>query len=128
MTDKWQWRVLIVVNHPTFRETIRFVLTTDPRFIIVAETDSGEKALVITQQTTVDLAFIDIHLPGINGLATATALRAAQPQITILLLSGEWSPAYERQAKTAGIHARLAKQTFSLADVYRVLDQPSPKL
>lgn len=121
MMDKWPWRVLIVISQPTFRETVRFVLTADPRFIIIAEIDSGEKAVLVIQQTTVDLIFIDIHLPGMNGLATAAALQVTHPQSIILLLSGEWSPAYERQAKIAGVRARLAKQTFSLADVYRAL-------
>ncbi len=124
MTDNRQWRVLIVVNNPTFRETVRFVLTTDPRFIIVAETDSGEKAIVVTQQKAVDLVLIDIHLPGVNGLKTAATLQTIHPQSIILLLSGEWSSAYERQAKIAGVRARLAKQTFSLTEVYRALEQP----
>jgi len=122
MTDNWQWRVLIVVNNPTFRETVRFVLTTDPRFIIVAETDSGEKAIVAAQQKIVDLVLVDIHLSDMNGFATAAALRGIHPKIIVLLLSGEWSAAYERRAKTVGIRARLAKQTFSLVEVYRALE------
>ena len=121
MTGEGRWRVLIVVKHPLFRETVRYVLTTDPHFSVVAEVGSGEEAVAITRQIELDLALIEMRLPEMNGLATAAAIKANQPRIIILILSGEWSPAYERRARAIGVRARLAKQNFSLSELYRAL-------
>lgn len=119
--DSKQWHVLIVDDYPAFRETVRYVLDDDPCFIVVAEASSGEEAVEVARQCEPDLVLMDLRLPGMNGLAAATAIKSRLPQVTILILSGDWSAAYERKAKTAGVSARLAKQRFSLGEIYRVL-------
>lgn len=121
MTGKWQWRVLIVVNQPIFRATVHHVLAADARFMVVAEAGSGEEAVAIVQQVALDLILIDLRLPGMNGLAAAATIKAGCPQLIILILSGDWSPRYERQAKAVGVRARLAKQNLCLDQIYRVL-------
>ena len=118
---QWQRRVLIVINHPIFRETVRYLLATDAHFVVVAEANSGEQAVVLAQRLELDLVIMDMRLPGMNGFATAAMIKAHHPQIIILLLSGDWSPAYERKAKAVGVRARLAKQNLSLNHIYRVL-------
>src|SRR4029077_12163737 len=100
MTGEYCWRVLVVDDHAIFRETVRQVLATDAQFVVVAEAGSGEEAVAMAQQMSLDLVLMDMRLPGINGLAAAAAIKAGQPQVIILMLSGDWSPAYERKAKT----------------------------
>ncbi len=122
MTGKWRWRVLLVNNHAIFRETMRYVLAGDSQFEVMAEAGDGEQAVALARQIELDLVLMDMRLPGINGLAAAKAIKACQPQVTILMLSGDWSPAYERKARAAGVQARLAKQNFSLNEIHRALD------
>jgi pilus assembly protein CpaE len=122
MTGRRQWRVLIVDDFAIFRETIKAVLALDPRFNVVAEAGQGEEAVRLAQQALIDLVLMDLHLPGINGLAATEAIKTRYPQITILILSNDWSPAYERRAKAVGVRARLAKQTLSLQALHRALD------
>lgn len=121
MTSEWQWRVLIVVSQRIFRETVRYVLAADSGFKVVAEASSGEEAIAIAQQIALDLILMDLRLPGMNGLAAAAMIKANRPQLIILILSGDWSPAYERRAKAVGVRARLAKQSLCLDEIYRVL-------
>lgn len=116
-----QWRVLVVDDHPVFRETVRTVLAADAQFVVVAEAGSGEEAVTLTRQVEVDLVLMDMRLPGMSGLAAAAVIKANQPQIIILMLSGDWSPAYERRAKAVGVQARLAKQSFSLSELCHAL-------
>jgi DNA-binding NarL/FixJ family response regulator len=104
-----------------FRETVRQVLAADSRFVVVAEAGSGEEAVALARQISVDLVLMDMRLPGMNGLIAAKAIKTSQSRATILMLSGDWSPAYERKARAVGVRARLAKQSFSLGEVYRVL-------
>ena len=124
MTGGKQWRVLIVDDFVPFRETIKAVLALDPRFDVVAEAGQGEEAIRLTQQEFIDLVLMDMHLPGINGLAATEAIKARHPQVTILILSNDWSPAYERRARAVGAQARLAKQTLSLETLRRALKLP----
>lgn len=124
MAGKQHWRVLVVDDYPAFRETVGRVLEADPRFTIVAEAASGEEAVALAGQMPLDLVLVDLHLPGMNGLATAAAIKASQAEVVVLLLSGDWSPAYERRARAVGVWARLAKQRFSLSEMCRVLDRP----
>ncbi|MBI1882299.1 MAG: response regulator transcription factor [Chloroflexi bacterium] len=125
MAGKGQWRVLVVDDHAIFRETVRQVLAADSQFVVVAEAGSGEEAVALARQISVDLVLMDMRLPGMNGLSAAGVIKASQPWATILMLSGDWSPAYERKARAAGIHARLAKQSFSLSEIHRVLGSVS---
>lgn len=122
MSEGRSQRVLVVIQNSVFRETVCYLLAADARFMIAAQAESGEAALALKEGLEIDLALVDIHLPGMGGFATATALKMTDPHLIILILSGEWSSAYERKAKAAGITARLAKQTFSLSELYRVLD------
>lgn len=121
MTVGEQWRVMIVDDYEAMRETIRQVLAADPRFAIVAEAGSGEEAIQLTHQMPLDLVLLDMRLPGINGLIAAEAIKIAQPRTVILILSSDWSPAYERRARAVGVQARLAKQSLSLSEIYRAL-------
>ncbi|MCB0191805.1 MAG: response regulator transcription factor [Anaerolineae bacterium] len=116
------WRVLIVDDHPGFRESVRFVLADDPQFHIVAEAVSGEEGIALAQQHQPDLVLMDLRLPGINGLAAAATIKSIQPEIIIMMLSSDWSEAHDRRAKASGIHARIAKQQFNLMEIYRQLN------
>ncbi|HXV43303.1 MAG TPA: response regulator transcription factor [Anaerolineae bacterium] len=122
MAGEWQWRVLMVDDHAPFRETVRHVLAADSQFVVVAEVGSGEEAIVLAQRVGPNLVLMDLRLPGMNGLAAAAMIKASQPQVIILMLSGDWSPAYERRARAVGVRARLAKQNFSLGELCRLLD------
>ncbi len=121
MVGKWRWRVLLVDDHTIFRETVRYVLAGDSQFEVMAEAGDGEQAVALARQIELDLVLMDMRLPGINGLSAAKAIKACQPQVTILMLSGDWSPAYERRARAVGVQARLAKQNFSLNEIHRAL-------
>jgi DNA-binding NarL/FixJ family response regulator len=122
MAGEWQWRVLVVDDHAPFRETVRHVLAADSQFVVVAEAGSGEEAIAQVQRVGPNLVLMDLRLPGMNGLAAAAMIKASQPQVIILMLSGDWSPAYERRARAVGVRARLAKQNFSLGELWRLLD------
>jgi DNA-binding NarL/FixJ family response regulator len=122
MAGEYRWRVLVVDDHAVFRETVRQVLASDAHFVVVAEAGSGEEAVALAGEISPDLVLMDMRLPGMNGLAAAAAIKASQPPVIILMLSGDWSPAHERKARAVGVQARLAKQSFSLNEIYRVLD------
>src|SRR5690242_8570677 len=53
----------------------------------VAEAESGERALAQAEERPPDLVILDVMLPGLDGLEVCRRLRAASPQLPILLLT-----------------------------------------
>ncbi|HEU0039987.1 MAG TPA: response regulator transcription factor [Verrucomicrobiae bacterium] len=79
-------RVLIVDDHPLFRQGLRQVVEADSRFDLVAEAGDGETALRSIQDKTPDVAVLDVDLPRLSGLEVArTILSKGLPTRVIIL-------------------------------------------
>jgi DNA-binding NarL/FixJ family response regulator len=78
---------------------------------------TAEDALEQLQESDVDLALVDISLPGRNGIWLVSALRAIKPRIPCLILSGYASKPYMEQAMEAGARGYVLKE-----DVPGILD------
>lgn len=76
-------RVLIVDDEPLAREAIRLSLGRDREVEIVAECASGRAALEVLAREPVELLFLDIRMPGLDGLAALGQLPA--PPTTVLV-------------------------------------------
>lgn len=70
-------RVVIVDDHPLFRQGLRQVIQADARFDLLAEADHGEAAKRLILQHRPDLAVLDVNLPDMTGLDVAAGLRKA---------------------------------------------------
>lgn len=68
-------RVLIADDEPYSRKELIHLLSEHSSIEIVGEADSGEQAVVKTIQLNPDVVFLDIEMPGINGLEAARSLR-----------------------------------------------------
>ena len=69
--------MLIVDDHPAFRQGVRQVLASEPKFQVVAEANNGLDGLILVQTSKVEVLILDISLPGINGLEVARRLLAS---------------------------------------------------
>ncbi len=79
--------VLIVEDEPVVRNTLTRLLSK--RGYDTISVDSGEAALhCLAAVNDVNVALIDVDLPGINGFELVRRLEVDQPQITPVLLSG----------------------------------------
>ncbi|MCG6896226.1 MAG: response regulator [Thiocapsa sp.] len=73
-------RVLVVEDNPFNRLLMRRLL--ELREVDVSEARDGPEAITKTRRSTFDLIFLDVHMPGMDGLETARAIRSAQAQGT----------------------------------------------
>lgn len=80
-------RVAVVDDHPLFRQGLVVALRNEPDFEIVGEAGSAQEALDLVQRVEVDLAIVDILMPGVSGITLATELHERQPDCRILGLS-----------------------------------------
>lgn len=80
-------RVVIVDDHPLFRQGLRQVLEADGRFHLAGECDTGAAALSLIQSLQPDLAVLDLNLPDLSGLEVAKALLAGGCPTRLVILT-----------------------------------------
>ena len=79
-------RVLLVDDQANVRTMISIVLRI--HHFEIAEADSAASALKVFEQASFDLAIVDIFLQGTNGSDLIAALRAREPGLPVVAISG----------------------------------------
>ncbi|MES2149560.1 MAG: response regulator transcription factor [Pseudomonadota bacterium] len=116
-------RVLLVDDHAIARGGVRLMLETCADFQVVGEADSAPAALSVLARTEVDVALVDIGLPGKNGLELLVQLRSEKPTLAVIMLSAHPEEMYGVRALKAGAAGYLTKDAptpLLLAAVRRV--------
>jgi two-component system, NarL family, response regulator len=86
-------RVLLVEDDELFRLGLSTRLARESDLIIAAEAEDGETALeIINTDIAIDIAILDIGLPGIDGLETCQQMRLCRPDLRILVLTSKHQP------------------------------------
>ncbi len=87
MTNPNLIRVLIIDDHPLFRQGIRWSLEDASDIMVIGEAENGQEALKLTERLNPDVVLVDINLPGLNGLEVARVIKRRDPRIGIIVLS-----------------------------------------
>jgi DNA-binding NarL/FixJ family response regulator len=102
-------RVALVDDHKPFRERLRILLGRAPDIEIVAEASTGDELLAIALTTRMDVACMDIRLPGMNGIEATRRLLAIQPGVRVIGLSAYAEPHYVEAMLAAGAVGHFTK-------------------
>jgi DNA-binding NarL/FixJ family response regulator len=78
---------VVVDDHPLFRRGLVFALRSEPNFEVVGEAGSASEALELVERCDVDIAVIDILMPGVSGITLASELHERRPSCRVLGLS-----------------------------------------
>jgi len=81
-------RIALVDDHPMVRAGLRQFFSDQVDFTVVAEAASGREALDIVRKGEVDVIVLDISMPGQSGVDALAAIRAREPDLPVLILSG----------------------------------------
>jgi DNA-binding NarL/FixJ family response regulator len=103
--------ILIADDHTLVRETWSFILNTDERFQVVAESGSGEEAVEMAKQLRPDVVIMDINLPGMNGIEATQLIRKFSPASRILGVSLHTQPTYARKMIQKGAMGYVTKNS-----------------
>jgi DNA-binding NarL/FixJ family response regulator len=106
-------RVLLIEDHPMFRQGLRRMLEDSGRFTVVGEAQNGHEAIHLADIYHPDLMLIDVQLPGVTGLKVARVLRKQSPAAKIVFLSMHVDDERLFEAIRAGAVAYLTKDTDS---------------
>jgi DNA-binding NarL/FixJ family response regulator len=80
-------RVLIVDDHPVFRDGLAGLLTTLPGVEVTGTAATAEEALTAISETAPDVILMDINLPGASGVEAARRASQIAPAAAVLVIT-----------------------------------------
>jgi DNA-binding NarL/FixJ family response regulator len=102
--------VLIVDDHPLFRNGLRQVITDDPRFELAGETGDGAIALELIREKKPDVAVLDVNLPGFSGLEIAQQLQGKRSRTRLIILTMHKEEEIFNRALNLGVSGFILKE------------------
>ncbi|KAA6214184.1 DNA-binding response regulator [Streptomyces albofaciens JCM 4342] len=114
-------RLLLAEDQSMVREALAALLGLEPDLEVVAQAARGDEVVAAARAQPVDVALLDIEMPGISGLDAAALLRAEFPKLKVVILTTFGRPGYLRRAMECGADAFLVKDApaAQLADAVR---------
>ncbi len=123
-------RILLADDHAVVRRGLRMVLDAEPDLEVVAEAGDGLEAVETAVAQDVDLAVLDVSMPGLTGIQAARELRRRAAQIPVVILSMHDAEQYFTEARDAGAAAYVLKSSADtdLVDACRAAMRGEPAI
>lgn len=114
-------RLLLADDQALVRGAMASLLGLEPDLEVVAEVGRGDQVVAAAVANRVDVALLDVEMPGLDGIAATKALRAALPSCRVLVVTTFGRPGFLRRALEAGASGFVVKDTPArlLADAVR---------
>jgi DNA-binding NarL/FixJ family response regulator len=117
-------KVVIVDDHPLFRERLAQLINHEPDMEVTGEADTAKDAIQLIRNTSPDLAIVDITLKESSGLELVKSIKALSIGVPVLVLSMHDESLYAERALRAGATGYITKQQAAdevLSAIRRVL-------
>lgn len=122
------FRTLIVEDNDIFRHSLRDMLSGQFPCMEVDEAGDGSEAFDIMAQRLPQLIFMDIKLPGANGLDLTRTIHGQHSDIVIVVITSYDIPEYRDAALASGADYFLPKTSSSATDILQCIDNAFPML
>jgi DNA-binding NarL/FixJ family response regulator len=108
-------KLLLADDHALFREGVRMVLESlagEPLTVVEAS-DFPQVLARVRSITDIDIALVDLAMPGMDGVSAIGAIRRAAPDLYLVVISASEDPQVVRRALDAGAHGYISKSSGS---------------
>ena len=116
------FKTLVVEDNAAFQESLISLLGGHFSAMVFEKASSGEEALTKFHQFSPQLVFVDIQLPGQNGLQLSKTLRSRNRNAVIVILTNHDGPEYRKAADQCGANFFLSKGGSSLDDILGIVE------
>ena len=113
-------RILIADDHPIFRRGLCDVITSDSSLRLVGQAGNGTEALQLIEELRPDIAILDVHMPGLDGLQVARRLMSNRSPAKVVLLTMHEDEDMLNAALNLGISAYVLKEN-AVEDLVRAV-------
>ena len=104
-------RVLLAEDQAMIREALAALLSFEDDIEVVAQVGRGDEVLKAANDTSPDVALLDIEMPGLDGLTAAAELKKRHPNTSIVILTTFGRPGYLRRAMESGVSGFIVKDS-----------------
>jgi DNA-binding NarL/FixJ family response regulator len=115
------FRTLIVEDNAVFRDSLTGMLEGQFSTMVVEKAASSEEALLKSSRFSPELIFVDIKLPGQNGLKLSKTLRSKYRKAVIVILTNHDEPEYRQAAIQSGANFFISKGGSSVEEILDVV-------
>lgn len=115
-------RILIVEDQKFPRQAINAILETENNLLIVGEVENGVEALELIGRSAVDIAIVDLNLPGMNGFEVTTIITQSSAT-KVIILSGNEDTHSISKAISCGARGYLLKNEFTKEQIVDTIER-----
>src|SRR6266403_4518148 len=108
-----KFRVVLVEDHPMFREQLAQLINKEPGMTVCGEADNIHDALRLIESEKPDVAIVDLTLKGPSGLELIKNLKAKEIDVPVLVLSMHDEALYAERVLKAGARGYITKNEAS---------------
>jgi DNA-binding NarL/FixJ family response regulator len=106
-------RVWVVDDQASFRRATAATLAAMEDFVMAGECETGESAIELLRDGGAGIVLMDIYMPGMGGIEATRRIRAAHPDLMVLLMSTYDVGDVPAGAADCGAAAYLHKENLS---------------
>ena len=115
-------KTLIVEDSALYRKLLKDTLRSRFPSMEIIEAESGEEAMQQISTHPPDLIFMDIKLPGKNGLELTGKIKAKYPDVTVIILTSYDTPEYREAAAQVKADHFLSKGSSSKEGILALVE------
>jgi CheY-like chemotaxis protein len=116
------YKILIVEDNDHFRQTLRTLLNARFPSMTFEEAREGREALEKVSAFDPDLIFMDIKLPGQNGLELTKRIRHSNAEVKIVILTSYDLPEYREAARVGGANHFVSKGSCKAEEILALVE------
>ncbi|NNF98675.1 MAG: response regulator transcription factor [Desulfobacteraceae bacterium] len=103
--------ILIIEDHPLYREGLKSIILKDPRFDVVGEAGTGRLGISKAKKLEPHVVLVDISLPDVSGINVTRTIRSLLNDTRILIISMHSKIDYIVEAFQAGASGYVVKES-----------------
>jgi DNA-binding NarL/FixJ family response regulator len=113
--------ILLADDHKLVRQGIHSLLSAQPGFEVIGETNNGQEALKMIEALSPDIAILDVMMPNLNGIEVAKLVRQHGSKTKIIFLSMHTNAIYAVRALQSGAFAYVLKDS-DFAEILQAIE------
>jgi DNA-binding NarL/FixJ family response regulator len=119
-------RVLVVDDHPAFRQALTTALDMMDEIEVAGEAAGGLAACRQAVHVEPDVVLMDLSMPDLSGFDAMERIHEQQPRLPVVILTADADPEVEAEARRAGASGFVAKGS-RLDDIVIILHEVAEK-
>lgn len=108
-----KFRILVADDHHVVREGARLIIDRDPECEVCAVVSSGREAVEQAALSRPDVVVLDLHMPDMDGFTAVREIKAQNPDVELVIFSGERSEEVITRLFQAGVKSFIPKTDIS---------------